>query len=111
MEVLGHWPIKPAKPNLPSTAQPHAGRRDIPPGVSLSPDGPRLLTLPGHTGRGHQRIVRAHSWLESFAQIQQTSANASLYGSKGFAGFFSNLVMCEPLEESHFQRRTLWRRH
>src|SRR5690242_20742668 len=111
MEVLGRWPIDPTEPNPPATAQPHAGSWNTPPGVSQARHDPHRVTLPVHTARGHPRIVRVRSWVESLAQGQQTSADASLYGSEGLAGFFGNLVMRESFEKSHLQRRTLWWRH
>src|ERR1700751_482867 len=111
MEALGHRPKEPVAPNLPATAQVRAGSPDSLSGASPQPGVPHLVALPARTARAHPRIVRARSWVESFAQGQQTSANAGLYGSKRLAGFFRNLGMSKPFEESHFQCGTLWQSH
>src|SRR5258708_30377463 len=106
MEALGHWPKEPAAPNLPVTAQVHAGSPDSLADASPQPGVPHLVALPARTARDYPRIVHARSWVESFAQGQQTYANAALYGSKRLAGLPRNLGMSEPFEETHFQSRT-----
>src|SRR5437899_3251596 len=70
MEALGHRPKEPAAPNLPATAQVHAGSPDSPSDASPHPGVPHLVALLARTARDHPRIVHARSRVESFAQGQ-----------------------------------------
>src|SRR5260370_40570645 len=107
MEAEGHCATAPAAPILPVTAQVHAGSPDSLADASPQPGVPHLVALPARTARDYPRIVHARSSVESFAQGQQTYANAALYGAKRLAGLPRNLGMSKPFEESHFQCRTL----
>src|SRR5205814_9746494 len=103
MEVSARLPIGPSGPNPLATAQVRGGRRSIPANVFRLLDVPRHPARPARTTRGHPRIVRARSWIESLAQGHQACANASLYRHKTLAGCCCNRGMAEPVEESQFK--------